>query len=119
MGLRLVSLTEKLEAEVDGAKFYYHRAGLGLTYKIQDDTAVAEGFGKKQKIKILSGSATRRLLRECVVGWENVEGDDGNPVEFNLDNLDRLPEGTANKLARAIEGKESVTEEEEKNLEEQ
>lgn len=58
---------------------------------IEDAVTLTERKEEVMTVKFLSGTASRMKIKFAVMGWKNIEIEDGKPAPCTDDNKDKLP----------------------------
>ena len=98
--VKIIKPDEKLVLEVGYTKFYYKR--------IPTDHANAIRRKCTVRGELDGGKAGLEILRNYLVGWENLQDWDGNDVPFSKDNIILVPDTVLAEIITAISAADGV-----------
>jgi len=95
-----ISKDEKLVYTVGDTIFYYKR--------ISSERASAIRRKHTKRGELDAGAAGFEMLQIYLLGWENFQDWDGNQVEFNFENIRRVPDEVLAELITMISSSDGV-----------
>jgi len=94
MAVRIISDSERNVMEYSGSKFYYRRISISKSMEINRNHTKR---GLTDHI-----AAGLEMVEWCLLGWDNVEDENGNSVEFNKGLIRSLPDEIINELTMVL-----------------
>lgn len=97
MPVRLVSEQEKLVVEIEGSKFFYRRIK-----SIERQNIIRKHSRRGNILDANWGAATQEMIKLCVTGWENVIDGNGEPIKYEPELIESLPDSVLTRISEAI-----------------
>jgi hypothetical protein len=81
---------------------------------IRDNLYKVSGTGKQRSEKFQAGTMNLDTIKMALVGWDNFQGEDGNPITFNENNreemINMIPSAAAEEIANFVRGEAELDE---------
>lgn len=94
MAVRIISETERNVFEYDGSKFFYRRIS------VTQSLAINKRHTKRGIID--HTAAGLEIVQWCLLGWENVEDEQGQEIPYSAELVRCLPDELVNELTVAL-----------------
>lgn len=96
MAIHLIGEKEKRTVEIGGSKFHYRRI------RAAERQRIIRRNTTKKTFQVDYTQVGIDVVKLCLLGWENVMGDDGKPIEYSADLVEILPETVLMSLQGAM-----------------
>jgi len=94
MAIRIIKSSERLKYEYEGSTFYYRRLSSKKSNEFQKQ------FTKKGITEY--GDMGLAIMQYCIVGWDSVLDTDGEPVAYDPDLIEEMPDEVITELTGLI-----------------